>query len=118
MKPGDAALYLDECVPYDAAEALRALGWDAVNAHDRGRLGLHDDPQLQLAAEEQRILLTFDPDYLEIHTEWLVDGRSHAGILISPEYKDLRRYLNDVRHTLGRLPASAFTNNLLWVAKA
>lgn len=117
MAPGEAAIYLDECIPIQVTEGLVSAGWDALAARDAQRLGLHDAPQLQFAASHGRILLTFDPDYLEHHTEWLAAGKEHAGILLSAEYKDIKRYLADLRHTFDVFPATAFHNALLWVLK-
>lgn len=118
MDPGDADLFIDECVPIQVAEGLKTAGWDALTAHGAGRLGLFDVLQLEFAAGQNRILVTFDPDFSEIHTQWVADGRRHSGILLSAEYKDVKRYLADLRHTLAVLDASAFPDNLHWVLKA
>lgn len=49
---------------------------DALTVQDAGRRGASDLEQLRYAFDEGRVLVTFDPDYLEI-----VDtGIEHAGI--------------------------------------
>ena len=68
--------YLDEHVDPAVAAGLRRLGIDVLTAGEAGRLS-HDDPDhLAFATAEQRVIVTFDRDYLDFHNA----GTPHAGI--------------------------------------
>ncbi len=63
---------------------LEAAGHD-VRALDREPQleGLDDEGVLELAAHEQRILITHDvADFPRILRQWAADGRSHAGVIL------------------------------------
>jgi uncharacterized protein with PIN domain len=68
-------LYLDENVIPDLAVMLRACGYDAISCHEMGALGASDDAQLELAAFEQRTVLTYNyRDFSRIAEEWALAG--------------------------------------------
>jgi hypothetical protein len=77
-------LYLDEDVAVEVARMLRALGHDAVSAHELDPIRLEDEEHLARAASQGRAILTYNyRHFLRIGTEWFQAGRSHAGIVIS-----------------------------------
>jgi hypothetical protein len=77
-------LYLDEDIFKDVARALRLRGFDAVSVHELSRQGLSDADHLGYAASEDRALFTFNaPDYLDLHIEYLREGKLHSGIVVS-----------------------------------
>ena len=89
-------LYLDEDVVPELARMLRDHGFDAISVHEIGALGLSDADHLERATAEGRMVLTYNfHDFLRIHAEWLLDSRSHSGIVIS--------YRQYSRHELGVL---------------
>lgn len=51
-------------------------GIDVLTAQAAGRCGLPDPDQLAFATAEQRVMVTFDSDYLALH----YSGVQHAGI--------------------------------------
>ena len=55
---------------------LRQHGIDVVTALEAGRCGQPDADQLAFATAEERVLVTFDPDYLALHNSAV----AHAGI--------------------------------------
>jgi nucleoside-diphosphate-sugar epimerase len=63
---------------------LREAGHDVLALDEHRALESLDDPLvLELAAQEERILVTFNArDFAEILQRWAVDGRSHAGCII------------------------------------
>lgn len=69
-------LYLDENLSLTIADGLRRRGVDVVTARDAKRLGDDDESQLVFATAEERILVTFDDDFLAI----AASGIEHAGI--------------------------------------
>ena len=59
---------LDENVPIEATELLRAAGWSCDTVHDEGLAGA-DDPKIgAVCQEEGRVLFTLDLDFADIRT--------------------------------------------------
>ena len=83
-------LYLDEdAMEMRLVRTLRSHGLDVLTALEAGMRHHDDEGQLQLAADQGRSLYSFNVgDYLAIHNKWMSAGRSHAGIILSPQ----RRY--------------------------
>lgn len=69
--------FFDQHYPSAVARALRRRGIDVLTAQEASRCGLSDSDQLTFATAEERILVTFDSDYLALHNA----GISHAGIV-------------------------------------
>ena len=77
-------LYLDEDVFKAIAPALKARGFDAVSVHDLQHYGWSDTEHLAYAAGEGRAIFTFNAaDYIVLHTEYVSEKKSHAGIIVS-----------------------------------
>lgn len=66
------------------AERLRATGHDVRAADEERELdGWADEALLALAADEERVLVTFDvKDFPDIARRWAEAGRPHAGLAI------------------------------------
>ena len=78
-------LFLDAHVSGRAiARDLRQRGHDVRAADEERRLdGWEDETLLELAAREQRIMVTFNArDFARIVGEWAAAGEHHAGCLI------------------------------------
>jgi hypothetical protein len=78
-----ARLYADEHVPVQFVYALRRLGNDVVTVRETSECkfgdATPDDLVLQFAAQQQRIVLTFNEgDFRRLHSE----NSKHAGILV------------------------------------
>jgi predicted nuclease of predicted toxin-antitoxin system len=88
----------DEDVYSDVAVVLRNQGFDAISTPEAGRLTVDDPEQLEWAANQGRVLMTFNVgDFVALHGEWLRTGRHHAGLIVSaqrPPGETLRRLLN------------------------
>ncbi len=69
--------YLDENVPVVIAAELKKRGIDAVTVRDLGLLGDDDLSHLRWAAEQGRILCTYDKDYTRLAKQ----GIEHKGIV-------------------------------------
>ncbi len=87
--PEKVQFYFDEHIPSAVAHALRQRGINVLTAQDAGRCGLPDTDQLQFAAEQGRLLVTFDTDYLALAAE----GMGHAGIA----------YCHPTKYSIGQL---------------
>jgi predicted nuclease of predicted toxin-antitoxin system len=76
---------LDEDLSPVVAETARGLGLDAVSVHECDRRGLSDEEQLELAAREERVLVTRNrDDFILLTLEAFRTGKPHAGALIVP----------------------------------
>jgi hypothetical protein len=75
--------YMDEHFPGPVTQALRQRGIDVQTAQDAGRCGQADADQLAFALTEERVMVTFDPDYLALYQS----GASHAGVAWCPQLK-------------------------------
>lgn len=80
-------LYLDEdAQSTDLIQALRARQIDVVTVSDVDLLAQADSVHLQYAAEQGRVVFTYNRgDFVRLHTEWLKNGRQHAGIIVSDQ---------------------------------
>src|SRR2546421_4091236 len=86
-----ARLYLDQDVPVQLAGMLRARGLDTLTTLDAEMLGQADEDQLIFATREGRTLVTHNrEDFEALHADWLMAGRNHAGIIVSPQRRNLR----------------------------
>lgn len=68
--------YLDEHVPAAVCKSLRRRGIDVLTVHEVGRSGLPDDAQLAFALQAERVMVTFDSDFIALAAQ----GVEHAGI--------------------------------------
>ncbi len=69
--------YLDENMPVELAAQLKRRGIDAVTVRDLDKLGDDDLRHLRRAAEQSRILCTYDKDYTRLAKQ----GIEHNGIV-------------------------------------
>lgn len=77
---------------------LRARGVDVLTVEAVGRRGLPDPDQLSYATSEKCVIFTFNTrDFAKLHSELLMRGEAHAGIIVSdqlPVGTLMRRLLN------------------------
>ena len=59
--------YMDQHFPGPASQGLRRHGVDVLTAQEAGRCGLPDTDQLAFATAQDRVMATFDTDYLALH---------------------------------------------------
>ena len=83
---------IDESVGMEAARLIRDPGWNVCYVDDVGLLGRSDEEVLAFAWKEQRILLTYDVDFLD-------DSRfpfhRTPGLVVLPRATDSRLGLGD-----------------------
>ena len=75
--------YFDQHIPGAVSAGLRLHGVDVLTAWEAGRCGTPDPDQLAFATAEDRVVMTFDPDYLALHRS----GVPHSGIVWCPARK-------------------------------
>jgi Domain of unknown function (DUF5615) len=76
-------LFMDQHFPAPASRALVRHGVDVLTAQDAGRCAVPDAHQLAFCLAEQRVIVSFDIDFLALHQS----GIEHAGIAWCPERK-------------------------------
>jgi predicted nuclease of predicted toxin-antitoxin system len=93
-------LYLDEdSMRRSLVRALRARGVDVVTALDAGMIEREDREHLDYAAEQGRVLCTFNVgDFYHLHSEYVAQGQRHTGIVLMQQQshsvgEQLRRLL-------------------------
>lgn len=82
-------LYFDEdSMDHDLVQALGARGVDVVTALDTGMIEVPDEEQLNWATMHERVLYSFNVGHFyHLHTDWLAQGRPHAGIILAPQQR-------------------------------
>jgi hypothetical protein len=74
---------MDQHFPWPASQGLRRHGVDVVTTQEANHCGLSDPDQLAFATAQDRVLVSFDPDFLMLHQA----GSQHAGIAWCEERK-------------------------------
>ncbi len=77
-------LYLDEDTMSAAlVGALRSRDIDVITVSDVHREGLPDKAQLEWASVQGRVICSCNVgDFMQLHTELIGSGQSHAGIIL------------------------------------
>ncbi|MBI3972140.1 MAG: DUF5615 family PIN-like protein [Chloroflexi bacterium] len=78
--------YLDECVDYRLAGALREWGFTVSTALEAGALEASDEAQLAYATTLGCVTITHNrAHFRRLHLRFLADGRRHGGIIVLPQ---------------------------------
>ena len=104
------------------ARALSERGYDVRAADEERELdGLEDEQLLALAAEESRVMITFDiKDFTVIARRWAEAGRTHTGlgIVVGIDHGEFGAILDTLSHVLATRPAQSEWNDLtLFIAR-
>lgn len=78
-------LYLDEdAMSRSLSREFRARGINVSTAGDEAMLGQTDEAQLEFAREQRRVIYTYNVgDFYRLHTEYVMQGKTHAGMLLA-----------------------------------
>jgi hypothetical protein len=74
---------MDQHVPASVTRGLRLRGVDVLTAQEASLCGNQDSELLEFAIIANRVLVTFDSDFLALHQS----NKQHAGIAWCPEMK-------------------------------
>lgn len=79
----DASLqfYTDEHIARAVVNGLRSRGVDVLTVPEANMMGATDVAHLELAARQQRVILTQDEDFLRLHAQ----GMPHSGIVYASQ---------------------------------
>ena len=78
--------YTDTHVDKQVAIQLRNRGVDIVRCQEVGLEDADDETHLVYAAQEDRILITFDKRFRDRAFEWMSQKKQHAGVFICRDY--------------------------------
>lgn len=78
-------IYLDEdSMRHSLVQALRNRGVDVTTALDEGMIERSDADHLAYATKQARVLFSYNRgDFLKLHTQYIAEGKSHAGIILA-----------------------------------
>ena len=88
---------IDENMPIDAAQLLRASGLECDTVYDEALSGARDERVAERCRVERRALLTLDLDFADIRA--YPPGEYHGIVVLRPSEVDRTRVL----HLLGRI---------------
>lgn len=98
------------------AEALRHRGWEALTVGDTRLYGASDEQQLTFASEHGYSIFTYNQgDFVQLHSQWIEQGRAHAGILIGTQAADPGRMIRALLTFLSLHEAAEIENTLVFV---
>lgn len=87
-KPPQLKFYFDTHIAKAVAVQLRLKGVDVVRCEEIGMAEASDDEHLNYATAEGRVMVSLDSDFVSLHHEWMVDNRSHCGIMrLNPDWQ-------------------------------
>jgi predicted nuclease of predicted toxin-antitoxin system len=109
-------LYFDRHIMARLAVDLRGRSFNVLTTEEAGLDTATDEQQLAFATQEGRAILTYNiRDFAPLHTQWLADGRSHTGIIVSRQLGS-RQYgllLERMLRLLNHFTAEEMTNNIV-----
>ena len=108
-------LYLDEDAQRLALlQALRARGVDVIAARDVGMRQREDEQHLVFARAQGRALYGFNVgDYYRLHTEFLTQGKLHAGIILAKQqYYSVGEQMRRLLRLIATKSAEEMTNHI------
>jgi hypothetical protein len=94
--------------------ALRKRGVDVLTALEAGTLGEPDDRQLAYAAAQGRAIYSSNVgDFCRLHTQWMAEERSHAGIVLAQQQQySIGEQMMRLVRLVGALSAEEMQNRL------
>jgi hypothetical protein len=108
--------FTDEDVYGAVAVQLRAAGFDAVSTPDMNRLGELDEPQLEWATQEHRVLVTFNVGHFaQLHYQWMASSRHHAGLIVSRQ-RSIGEVMRRLLHLARTLEADDMLDRLEYLS--
>ncbi len=111
--------HLDEdCQSAALAAALRQHGIGVVTTNEANIVGIDNDAQLEHAARQHTAIVTNNIcDYTVLHTRWLAQGRSHAGIVLFPQQEySIGEVVRRLAHLHRTLSAEEMQGRLEWLS--
>jgi hypothetical protein len=112
-------LYMDEdALQVTLVKALRESDIDVITVADAGRLGCSDEEQLIWAAKQGRVIYSFNMgDFYQLHSVFLTEGKSHAGIvLVQQQRYSIREQLRGLLKLVTERSATEMIDQLIFLS--
>ncbi len=74
--------YFDTHIPKAVAIQLRQRRVDVVRCEEVNLAEVDDTEHLEYATAQERTLVSHDADFRDLHSLWIGQGLSHAGIMV------------------------------------
>lgn len=74
--------YFDTHIPKAVAVQLRQRDIDVVRCEEVGLAEVDDTEHLEYATAQERTLVSNDADFRNLHSMWIGQGMTHAGIMV------------------------------------
>lgn len=84
--------YVDEHFPIQIVRALRGRAVDVLTTQEAQRSGTTDPDQLNYAVQCNRVLVTYDTDFLQLNAL----GQQHIGIVFVHQRTSIRTIIDDL----------------------
>jgi predicted nuclease of predicted toxin-antitoxin system len=109
----EITFYFDESVELAVSEQLAASGIDVVSAHSLQLLGDSDSNHLIRATEMERVLCTYDTDFLRLAKDY----PNHAGIAFAQHQKaSIGGWIRELRALQARLTADEVIGQIIFIS--
>ncbi len=110
-------LYLDEdSIKNSLVVALRNAGVDVITAADANKLSCTDEEQLIWATEDNRVIYSFNVgDFCRLHILYMVEGRSHGGIILSKQRYSVGDQLRGILGLIDAVSAEDMRNQQVFL---
>jgi len=108
-------LYFDEdSMRHALVEALRKRGVDVLTALEAGTTEQTDEQKLEYAAAQGRAIYEFNVgDFCRIHSQWLTQHKTHAGIILAHQRRfSVGGQMKRLLRFLGTISAEDMQNRL------
>ena len=111
-------IYIDEHISPVLAQILRQRGYIAQSAQEADMRKHSDEEHLAYATRNGMAILMFNRNHFErLDHKWAVEGREHAGIIISPQLSldHIGILLHSVIRLLDLLTADEIRNQVVYL---
>jgi predicted nuclease of predicted toxin-antitoxin system len=105
---------LDENLPVDAADLLRAAGWTCETVHDEGLAGAEDAKVAAACRAENGVLFTLDLDFSDIRA---YPPTEYVGIVVFRPTEPGRRMVLEMMARVLPLLAAQWSDHQLWIVE-
>lgn len=115
-----AGIYVDADLTPRIVPALHQRSYEARSALEDG-LGAADDEEIltRATALDMVVLTNNDRDFTYLAQQWMKSGRSHAGILISEQYRNRQfgEFLRRLLRFLDAVSADEMRNSVRYLSE-
>jgi predicted nuclease of predicted toxin-antitoxin system len=105
---------IDENLPIELADLLQNEGYDASTIYSESLKGAKDPTVIAVCQQEQRVLITLDLDFADIHR---YSPQDYAGIIVLRVYRQDKSYLMSFFQKLIPAISQHPLKGHLWIAE-